>query len=64
MQVLGLFLILRAFASGAVGLTGTEAVADGVGAFKPPEARNARIVLLIMATCFVTVFVGISFLAS
>ena len=63
-QALGLFLVLRAFASGAVGLTGTEAIADGVGAFKPPEARNARIVLLIMATCFVTVFVGISFLAS
>ena len=63
-QALGLFLILRAFSSGAVGLTGTEAVADGVGAFKRPEARNARIVLLIMATCFVTVFVGISFLAS
>ena len=44
-QALGLFLILRAFSSGAVGLTGTEAVADGVGAFKRPEARNARIVL-------------------
>jgi amino acid transporter len=63
-QVLGLFLILRAFSSGAVGLTGTEAVADGVGAFKPPEARNARVVLLTMATCFIAVFVGISFLAS
>ena len=35
-QALGLFLILRAFSSGAVGLTGTEAVADGVGAFKRP----------------------------
>ena len=30
-----------AFASGAVALTGTEAIATGVPAFKPPEAQNA-----------------------
>ncbi len=61
---LGLFLILRAFAAGAVGLTGTEAIADGVAAFKPPEARNARVVLVIMAGCFAAIFTGISFLSS
>ena len=37
------FLVLRAFASGAVALTGIEAVADGVTAFKPPEVTNARV---------------------
>jgi amino acid transporter len=63
-QVLSVFLVLRAFASGAVGLTGTEAVADGVGAFKPPESRNARLVLVTMALCFATIFTGISFLSS
>ena len=41
-EPLGLLLILRAFASGSVALTGTEAVSNGVPAFKPPEARNAQ----------------------
>ena len=63
-QALTAFLVLRAFASGAVGLTGTEAIADGVAAFKEPADRNARIVLVIMAACFATIFLGISFLAN
>jgi hypothetical protein len=63
-QALGLLLVLRAFASGSVGLTGTEAIADGVAAFKPPESKNARVALVVMATCFATLFLGISFLAS
>ena len=37
----GFLILLRAFASGAVALTGTEAIATGVPAFKPPEAKNA-----------------------
>lgn len=60
----GLFLLLRAFSSGAVALTGIEAVADGVTAFKPPEARNARIVLLWLGAIMVTLFAGVTFLAS
>jgi amino acid transporter len=62
-EPLGLLLILRAFASGSVALTGTEAVADGVQAFKPPEAQNARVVLALMAGFFVAIFLGMSFLA-
>ena len=58
------FLVMRAFASGAVALTGVEAVSDGVGAFKAPEARNARIVLTWMAILFAPLFLGISFLSS
>ncbi|MFL5778848.1 MAG: APC family permease, partial [Chloroflexota bacterium] len=38
LQPLGLLLILRAFASGSVALTGTEAITNGVPAFKRPEA--------------------------
>jgi len=60
---LGFLLILRAFSSGAVALTGTEAVSNGVPAFKPPEARHARAVLVIMAACFSVIFLGISFLS-
>jgi amino acid transporter len=61
---LTLFLILRAFSSGAVALTGTEAISDGVPAFKAPEWRNARTTLTWAAAIFGTLFLGISFLAS
>jgi amino acid transporter len=62
-EVLGLLLIMRAFASGSVALTGTEAVANGVPAFKPPEPRHAGQVLVLMGTFFATIFLGLSFLA-
>jgi amino acid transporter len=62
-QALGLVLILRAFASGSVALTGTEAVSNGVPAFRPPEWVNARSVLVLMGVFFGTIFLGISFLA-
>ena len=57
------FLVLRAFASGAVALTGIEAVADGVTAFKPPEVKNARTVLAILGAVMITLFVGTTILA-
>ena len=56
--------MLRAFAAGSVALTGTEAVSNGVQAFRPPEARNAGMVLILMGGLFATIFIGISFLAS
>lgn len=64
LEALGLLLILRAFASGAVALTGTEAVSNGVPVFKPPEVRNAQFVLVTMGVLFSTIFIGLSFLAS
>lgn len=57
-------LLLRAFASGAVALTGVEAIATGVPAFKPPESRNAATTLGVMAVLLAILFVGITFLAS
>jgi amino acid transporter len=60
---LTLFLILRAFASGCVAMTGTEAVSNGVPAFRPPEAKNASTTLLIMAAILASLFLGVSFLA-
>lgn len=64
LEGLGLLLVLRAFAAGSVALTGTEAVSNGVQAFRPPEARNAGLVLVLMGGLFATIFIGISFLAS
>jgi amino acid transporter len=56
-------LVLRAFSSGAVGLTGTEAIGNSVPAFKRPEVRNAGITLVAMGTCFALIFGGLSFIA-
>ncbi|NJP35613.1 APC family permease [Micromonospora thermarum] len=56
---LGLLLVLRAFASGAVSMTGIEAVSNAVPAFRPPEWRNARTTLTWMVAMLVTLFVGI-----
>jgi amino acid transporter len=58
------FLLLRAFASGAVALTGTEAIATGVPAFKPPESANAARTLLVMGAVLAILFIGITFLAT
>ncbi|MDQ3782732.1 MAG: amino acid permease, partial [Actinomycetota bacterium] len=59
----GLFLILRAFASGSTALTGVEAIADGVQAFREPKARNAAATLGIMGAIAIAMFLGISTLA-
>jgi amino acid transporter len=63
LQPLGLLLIARAFASGSVALTGTEAITNGVPAFKPPESRNAATTLTAMALLLGILFVGITFIA-
>ena len=62
-QSLGLFLILRAFASGSAALTGVEAISNGVPAFKPPESRNAAATLAWMAAILGFLFLGVSLLA-
>ncbi|MFN2642311.1 MAG: APC family permease [Actinomycetota bacterium] len=63
LQPLGIFILLRAFASGATALTGVEAIADGVAAFRRPQSKNAAATLAIMGTISVSMFLGISFLA-
>jgi len=63
LQPLTAILILRAFAAGAVALTGTEAIATGVPAFQPPEARNAAATLGVMAVLLGVLFIGLTFLA-
>jgi hypothetical protein len=62
-QALTLFLILRAFSSGATALTGVEAIADGVQAFRRPQARNAAATLAVLGAISITMFLGITFLA-
>ena len=62
-ETFGLLLLMRAFADGCSAMTGTEAVANGVPAFKPPEWQNARTTMLTMAILLGTMFLGTSFLA-
>ncbi len=62
-EAFGVLIVLRAFADGCSAMTGTEAVANGVPAFKPPEWRNARTTMLTMSLLLGTMFLGTSFLA-
>lgn len=55
-------LLLRAFAAGTTALTGVEAIANGVPAFRYPQSRNAATTLLIMGALSISMFLGISWL--
>jgi amino acid transporter len=57
-----LFLLLRAFAVGSAVMTGTEAISNGIPAFKPPEPRNAAATLVTMAVILGVMFLGLSIL--
>ncbi len=61
--VIGVFILVRAFASGAVALTGVEAISNGVGAFKPPTGKNAATTLGVLGVISIALFMGISYLA-
>ncbi|MBN2501253.1 MAG: APC family permease [Anaerolineales bacterium] len=58
------WLLLRAFAGGCTALTGIEAISNGVQAFKPPESKNAAITMIAMGAMAMSLFVGITFLAT
>lgn len=58
-----IFYFLKAFSSGAVALTGVEAISNGVPAFKKPESKNASATLITMAVILGTCFFGLSVLA-
>jgi len=57
------YLLMRAFSSGAVALSGIEAISNGIQAFRKPESRNAAIALVTIATILGGLFVGIALLA-
>jgi amino acid transporter len=61
-HAMGALVMMRAFAASCTALTGTEAIADGVQAFKPPEVKNASLTLSLMVVMLLAMFLGISFL--
>ena len=59
-----LFVILHAFSSGSTALTGVEAISNGVPAFRRPQAANAARTLSLLGVMSITMFLGISWLAT
>lgn len=61
---LTLFIVLKGFSSGAVALSGVEAISNGVPAFRRPESRNASTTLVWMALILGSTLFGVCLLAS
>ncbi len=57
------YLLMRGFAEGCAAMTGTEAISNGVMAFKAPAQKNAATTLAWMVAILATFFLGVSFLA-
>jgi len=62
-EALGILLLLKAFAGGSVALTGVEAIANGVPAFKRPESKNAANTMTAMAVLLAILFIGLTVFA-
>jgi len=58
-----LFVLLRAFSSGSTALTGVEAIANGVNAFRRPHGKNAATTLAVLGGIAIALFLGVSYLA-
>ncbi|HLS45837.1 MAG TPA: APC family permease [Ornithinicoccus sp.] len=56
------FLLLRAFASGSVALTGVQGVANGVPALRRPKSENAATILATMAAISITITMSVLWL--
>jgi amino acid transporter len=63
-EVLGWWLVLRAFASGCTAMTGIEAVSNGVNAFREPQVTNARLTLSVIVGTLAVLLAGIAYLAT
>lgn len=57
-------ILLRAFSSGCIGLSGVEAVSNAVPAFKDPPSKHAKKVLVLLALVVAVLFGGTSLLAN
>src|SRR5437868_857653 len=57
------YLLIRGFAEGCAAMTGTEAISNGVMAFKQPAQKNAAATLGTMVAILAAFFLGTSLLA-
>jgi len=58
-----MFLVARSFSSGTTALTGIEAIANGVPAFRKPKSKNAATTLFMLGAIAMVMFAGITWLA-
>jgi hypothetical protein len=63
-ELVSLWLLLRAFASGCTAMTGVEAVSNGVSAFREPRVKYAHRTLTAIVAILATLLGGIAYLAS
>ena len=57
------YLLIRGFAEGCAAMTGTEAISNGVMAFRKPAQNNAATTLAMMVAILAAFFLGTSLLA-
>ena len=62
-EMITLWLLARAFASGCTAMTGVEAVSNGVKAFREPVTRNAKLTLTFIIVILIVLLAGIAYLA-
>jgi amino acid transporter len=63
LETVGLWILLKAFASGCTAMTGVEAVSNGVKAFREPTVRTAQRTLGIIIAALIVMLGGIAYLA-
>jgi amino acid transporter len=63
-EAAGVWLLMRAFASGCTAMTGVEAVSNGVPLFKPPTVRHAERTLTMIIVILVILLGGIAYLCA
>ncbi|HEX2918049.1 MAG TPA: APC family permease [Edaphobacter sp.] len=62
-KYLGIWLLMKTFASGCAAMTGVEAVSNGVMAFEEPRAKNAKRTLSIIVVTLIVLLFGITWLS-
>ena len=61
-EMIGLWLLLKAFSSGCTAMTGVEAVSNGVTAFREPVVKSAQRTLSIVIGLLIVLLAGIAYL--
>lgn len=62
-KYLGIWMLMKSFASGCAAMTGVEAVSNGVMAFGEPRAKKAQITLTIIIMILIVLLFGTAWLA-
>jgi amino acid transporter len=62
-RYLGIWLLLKTFASGCAAMTGVEAVSNGVMAFEEPRSKNAQRTLTVIVVTLIVLLFGIAWLS-